>query len=270
MKKSTVFNRFILVALFSSYLFSCSQEDDPQAKQEVPAVPPAATLEMELYSFSEEDASNGRTMAENYWNVTHAKVGFVIWSNIIKLQLAVPTVALAEAFKQQPIVVEEGKWLWTYAVDIDANYQVKLYANDLGNQQVGWEMYLSKSGGFQDYLWVTGTSARSGEAGSWILNDDASELMKIDWKKSSSDTVSELVYTHVKEGSEYENSYVKYQVLDEGDYNVSYNVYLSNEDNLFKVDYNTETQVGRVSDPNRFKDNAWHCWNSDFEDISCE
>ena len=270
MKKVTLFNRFFLIALLSGYLLSCSQEDDPQAATEAPEVPPAATLEMKLYSFSEEDASNGRTMAEGYWNVAHAKVGFVVWSNIIKLQLAVPTIALAEAFKQQPIVVEEGKWLWTYSVDLDANYQVKLYANDRGNQQVGWEMYLSKEGEYKDYLWVTGTSTRSMESGAWTVNEGFSELMKIDWKKDAPNTVTELVYTQVKKGSEYEGSYVKYQVLDEGDYNISYSVYLSNEDNLFEVNYHTETQVGRVSDEKRFKDNAWHCWNSNFEDISCE
>ncbi|MGB3779913.1 MAG: hypothetical protein WA960_16240 [Tunicatimonas sp.] len=270
MRKSTVFNRFVLVALLSSYLFSCSQEDDPQAKQEAPAVPPAATLEMELYSFSEEDASNGRATAEGYWNVVHARVGFIVWNSIIKLQLAVPTIALAEAFKHQPTLVEAGKWRWTYDVEIDGNYQVTLYGSDQKNEQVGWELYLSKKGGFQDFLWVEGTSARNGTQGQWMVNTATSELMKVDWKKGDSDTVTELTYTHVEKDSEYKGSYVKYQALDEGDYNTSYSVYLSNEDNLFKINYNTETLVGQVSDPKRFKDEAWHCWNGDFEDVSCE
>lgn len=271
MKRFTLLNRFLLMALLSSYLFSCSQEDDPQAKQEAPAVPPAATLEMELYSFSEEDASNGRTATEGYWNVVHARLGFVIWSNLVRFQLAVPTIALSEAFKQQPTLVEGGKWRWTYDVELDGNYQVKLYGTDQGDQQVGWEMYLSKEGGFQNFLWVEGTSARNGDQGQWTVNKDASkELMKVDWKKGASDTVTELTYTNVEKDGEYESSYVKYQMLDEGDYNTSYSVYLSNEDNLFKIDYNTETQIGRVSDPKRFEDNAWHCWNSNFEDVSCE
>lgn len=270
MKKFTLFNRFLLMALLSSYLFSCSQEDDPQAKQEAPAVPPAATLEMKLYSFSEEDASNGRSMAEGYWNVTHAKVGFLVWSTIIKLQLAVPTVALSEALKHPVTVVENGKWLRTYDVELDTRYTVKLYASNQGDQRVGWEMYLSKEGGFQDFLWVEGTSNWVGNEGQWTVNTASSELMKIDWKKGSSDTVTELTYTHVEKDSEYEGSYVKYQTLDEGDYNTSYSVYLSNEENLFKINYNTETKVGRVSDPKRFKDEAWHCWNSSFEDVSCE
>ncbi len=271
MKKSTILNRFILIALFSSYLFSCSQEDDPQVKQEAPAIPPAATLEMKLYGFSEEDVSNGRTMAESYRNVAHAKVGFVIWSKIIELQLAVPTIALAEAFKQQPTLMEAGKWRWAYDVELNGNYQVELYASDEGNQQVGWEMYLLKKGGFQDYLWIEGTSARNATQGQWTVNTATSdELMRVDWKRGTSDTVSELTYTHVEVDSKHKGSYVKYQVLDKGDYNISYSVYMSDIDNLFEINYHTEEQVGRVSNPEYFKDNDWRCWNRDFEDVSCE
>ena len=271
MKKVTLLNWFLLITLLSGYLFSCGEKEDPQAAKVAPTVPSAATLEMKVYSFSQEDASNGRATSETKWNAFHASLGFNIWTTIIRAQLAVPTVALAEALKQQPTVVEEGKWLWTYAVDLlDANYQVKLYANDQGNQQVGWEMYLSQEGGFQDYRWVTGTSDRNGKEGQWIVNEGSSELMKVDWDKGQSDTVTELIYTQVKQGSEYEGSYVKYQALDEGDYNVSYSVYLSNEDNLFRINYNTDTHVGQVSNPKHFEDGVWHCWNSDFEDVSCE
>ncbi len=62
----------------------------------------------------------------------------------MKLRLAIPTIALAEAFKQQPTLTEGGKWLWTYKVEAGDNYQVKLYGSAKGDQQVGWEMYLSK------------------------------------------------------------------------------------------------------------------------------
>ncbi len=270
MKKVTFINRFLVMALLSGYLVSCSKEDDPQAMKEAPAVPPAASLDMKIYTFSDEDASNGRTMNEGKWNALHASLGFNIWTTIVKLQVAVPTVALSEAFKQTPTLTEDGRWLWAYDVEVVDDYRVELYAKSKGNQQVGWEMYLSKEGGFQNYLWITGTSDRGSKQGQWIVNKEAAELMRVDWKKGSSDTVTELTYTHLEAGSEYEGSYVKYQTLSEGDYNVAYSVYLSNEASTLKINYHTETQVGRVSDENRFKDDAWHCWNSDFEDVSCE
>ena len=271
MKKVTFINRFLVMALLSGYLIGCSQEDEPQAMQEAPMVPSAATLDMKIYTFSEEDASNSRTMAEGKWNAFHAGWGFNIWAIIVKAQVAVPAAALHEAFKQTPLLTEDDRWLWTYDVEvIGNNYQVELYAKNQGNQQAGWEMYLSKEGGFQDYLWITGTSDRGSKQGQWIVNKEAAELMRVDWKKGSSDTLTELTYTHLEAGSEHEGSYVKYQTLSEGDYNVAYSVYLSNEANTLKVNYHTETQVGRVSDEKRFKDEAWHCWNSDFEDVSCE
>jgi hypothetical protein len=270
MKRITILNRLFLLALLSGCLISCGKEDDPQAEQVAPVVPSAATLDMKIYNFSEEDASNGRTMAEGKWNALHASLGFNIWTTIVKLQVAIPSVALNEAFKQTPTLTSNGRWLWTYNLEAVDNYQVKLYAKNQGDQQVGWEMYLSKEGGFQNYLWVTGTSDRSSKQGQWIVNKEGDELMRVDWKKESSDTVTELVYTHLEAGSEYEGSYVKYQTLNEGDYNVAYSVYLSNEDNTLNINYHTETLVGRVSDEKRFKDKAWHCWNSDFEDISCE
>ncbi len=103
------------------------------------------------------------------------------------------------------------------------------------------------------------------------MNKENSEkLMSVDWKRGESDAATELTYTHVEKGDQYEGSYVKYQAFDEGDFNTSYRVYLTTIDNLFKVDYHTETKAGRVSDPNRFEDEAWHCWNGSFEDVSCE
>ncbi|MGB3850692.1 MAG: hypothetical protein WA958_12040 [Tunicatimonas sp.] len=270
MNKIIPLNRLFLMALLSGYLIGCSQKDDPQAELAAPAVPSAATLDMKIYTFSEKDNSNGRTMAEGKLNAFYAGLGFNIWTAILKLQVAVPSVALNEAFKQTPTLTSDGQWLWTYSVEAVDNYQVKLYAKDQGDEQVGWEMYLSKEGFFQDYLWITGTSDRSSKQGQWIVNREGAELMRVDWKKASSDTVTELTYTHLEAESKYEGSYVKYQTLSEGDYNVAYSVYLSNEDNKLNINYHTETLVGRVSNKKHFDDEAWHCWNSDFEDVSCE
>ena len=272
--KKNVISRSLLTIFLAGYLFSCSEDTNEIAQESAPKVPPASTFAMDLSAFPTSDGpSNGRT-AESRWNHAHAAWNFGFWHVVTTVHLVVPVAAFRESFNHQAeYLADEQRWLRKYQVPVGQDtYEAKLYAK-LSDSDVKWEMYLSKEGVYEDFKWYTGTSKFDGTGGSWTVSIDPEgsprEALQIDWIKEG-ENVAELQYTSIDQANEYFDSYIKAGKSESDDFNTYYQVYNSKEENLLKVEFNTETKVGRVADTKRFKDEAWHCWNASLEDIVCE
>lgn len=261
--------------LSAAMLTSCSKEDevvdDPGP---APVVPPAATFAMDFSTFpTEDEASNGR-IEESKAHYGYAAINFVFWQSWLTVHLAIPVVAFKAALEQEATYIPaEQRWVWSYEVSEGQHtYEADLYAK-VTDGSVKWEMYVSKSGGFQDFMWYKGTSALDGTKGSWTVSiepeKNAREGLLIEWEKED-DEIASISYTSIDQGSENEDSYITYGKTSETDFDSFYHVYISSEENLMKIDFNSETKAGRVQSAKYFQDDAWHCWSSQLVDIDCE
>ena len=272
MKKHLI-GKSLLTCLLAGYLFSCSEDTNEVAQETAPTIPPVSTFAMDLSAFPSDDASNGRT-AEAKWNYGHAALSFGFWHTVTAAQLVVPVAAFRASFNHQAeYLADEQRWQWKYQVPVGQDaYEAKLYAK-LAADQVEWEMNLSKEDVYEDFVWYTGISKFDGSGGSWTVHTDPEgsprAALQIDWMKEGEE-VAELQYTSIDESSDYHDSYIKVGVSESADFNTYYQVFNSKEGNLLKIEYNTETKAGRVADAKRFEDDAWHCWNANFEDTTCE
>ncbi len=272
--KKNVIGRSLLTVFLASYLFSCSDDTNEIAQETAPTIPPVATFAMDLSAFPTADnPDNGRTAAFKL-NYAHAALNFGFWHAVTTVQLVVPVAAFRESFNHEAeYLANEQRWRWKYQVPVGQdNYEAKLYAK-LSDSDLKWEMHLSKEGVYEDFKWYTGTSKFDGTGGSWTVSIDPEgsprAALQIEWKKEG-EHVAELQYTSIDQSNEYVDSYIKVGKSESDDFDTYYQVYNSKEENLLKVEFNTETKVGRVADAERFKDEAWHCWNASLEDTVCE
>ena len=275
MKKANA-SKLLLLAVVLGFFASCSEDETVEAANDpttAPVLPPVNTFLIDTAAFSAGAASNGRLQQGEYTNSGHAYFSYVGWQTALTLYLAQPAVAFRNAFDQEARYnAEEDRWEWIYDVDVwGSTFQIDLYGEKV-ESNAQWEMYISQAGGYQDVLWFSGTSALDGSGGRWDVNTDPEnprEALQIEWKKTDG-KIPYVKYTSVDEQSDVYQNYIEYGTLTEGNFNVFYNIYSSDEDNLLKIEYNTETQQGRASDAKRFGSADWQCWNSDFQNVDCE
>ena len=226
------------------------------------------------FSFQTEQdgAGNGRLNGEyDHWALAAGNV--VFWQSFLTLNLAIPVVAFHKSFDQKAeYVTGEKKWRWTYSFDEGQHtYKAKLIGK-LDGDAVKWEMYVTKSGVYEDFLWYSGTSSLDEKHGSWIVygnpDGDRKPVLSIDWKRES-DKIAEIKYTNIQEGSNDKGSYIYYGSTGKSDFDVFYDVNLKSEGSLVEIEYNTTTKIGRVKSKKHFGDELTRCWNSNLVNIEC-
>ncbi len=270
MKMTNLFHRLLLLLVCVGFLASCSEEEDATAQDSAPTLPSAAVFSVNL---PKADAESGRYQSGKYENAFHALSNYYGWQIALELYLAHPTISFAAAIQQQPeYLKDEDRWVWSFNTDLEGNvYQVNLYGRKAG-ESAAWEMYVSQEDGFQDLLWLSGTSALDGTEGTWRIRtntENPKDALQIEWEVSNGD-IPYAKYTGLDKDSNVYLNYIEYGSLSEGSFNVFYNVYSNTADNLLKIEYNNQTKIGRVTDSAKFGDSLWHCWNSDYQDIDCQ
>lgn len=255
------------------FLISCSEDEEvTQQEATAPELPPAAVFAVDFPGFDGE-ADNGRSQEEGYDNAIHAFLNYRGWQTALELHLAHPAIAFGAAVNQEPrYLADEDRWVWVLETDfLGKTYQVDLYGQKVDDRSV-WEMYVSQEDGFQDALWLEGYSALDGSGGAWAVRTNTKNpknALSIEWKASEG-AIPYAKYTGLDAASDVYRNYIEYGSRTEGDFSVFYNIFDSSEDNLLKIEHNRETKVGRVSDPARFGNQDWYCWNSDYQNVSCE
>lgn len=257
---------------------ACSPDaDDDVSTENAPAIPPAATLVIPFDEFPEDTVSSANIGNEHtvqpltVQNFTHAGTHIVVWNTLIKVGLAVPVGAFLESFNHFATIRSDGTWVWAYSVDVAGSlHVVELHAVKV-DQDISWELYVTRPGFYQDFNWISGISAIDGSQGYWILREapaSPNDLLRIDWTYDKQSDTGTLEYTNIKPESPENGGYIAYGAdINLQPYDAYYDIYNKGLDNLVQIEWNRTTHAGRVRNPNFFGDDEWHYWDDQLQDI---
>lgn len=257
MKK--ILSQFVAIALLCVTLFMAGCEKE---KDNGPALPPVTSFALDLSAFSTQGDLKSVDTMSNF----HLVVGAVsYWNLVLSLSLAVPVAAYAEAFNHDAVRIDDDSWQWSYSVN--ETYSAKLTA-DVLSDSIYLTMYITKEGDYDDAVWYTGKCDILRTGGEWTVYDvplaSQTAWLFIEWNADYEENTFDIKYLNVKPEAQYEGSYIEYGITNDTEYNSFYNLYNSESNMLYEVDYNTETHVGTVTDGlNQL------CWDEDFTNTLC-
>lgn len=273
MKKSG----FLFALLFAATFIvqSCQKDaNDPYAGKEAPQLPAPATFVMPMdktfEEFTEDDLYD-----RSATNWVHAAANVLVWNTILTANLVVPVLAFHESFNHPAVYQGYGVWLWEYSVsDNSGTYHAKLYGELLATEEVKWDMYVSKVGGFTDVHWYTGITAWDQSYATWTLNFNPinpQPFIGIQYQADNGNGVASIRYTNIIPGNAGNGGYIEYRegAYNGGDFDRAYDVFKIEIDNLLEINWNNADHHGRVKDQEKFGDTDWHCWDTALQDTQC-
>jgi len=283
--------RFILVVMAVLLLTTagCGNSDidgdDGDGGADAPMVPPAYTLVPNFGELgnTESSASADETLADPMLkrqsgtdtgvsitagciidNYAHASLNVGFWNLALTVTLAVPAWSFAEAFHHDPVLQEDGSWLWSYSATIlSVLHTAELYGS-LVDGEVHWDMYITKDGFYEDFPWYSGVSNLPATEGAWTIKkspDDPSDWIVIDWSREVSNATWQVRYMNIQAGDDNEGGFIEYGIIDDDTYDAFYDIYNAAEENHVEIDAGTTSNEGRVRNPAHFGDEDWHYWD---------
>lgn len=253
----------MILALVSGFILtSC------KGKDEQPDLPPASSMKMDFSSFG---GSSGKT-ADSTGNWGYSAVNVGVWNVVLYLNLVVPTGAFAESFNHDPKWDRKDEhWIWAYDFNWLAHYNAQLHGWIEGDH-VNWEMHISQTGGFQDVIWFSGTSALDNSNGSWVLNKDGNDpksYISMNWTKVS-DTEMDITFTNILSGDPGQGDYIHAgHTTADPRWDRFYTIYHTSDSHTTEIEWHHLNQNGRVKDSVWFGDSNWHCWDELHVDAVC-
>lgn len=274
---------YILTTCIILFFVSCDNTGDTIENGKI-ELPPYESMVVDFSDFM-NDSNSGKSASASKvgGNWLYSRIVVGVWNTALFTTLAVPVASFKSAFAHKPEYLGDNKWQWLYTVDgFTGQYSARL-TGELADGEVLWNMHLTRTGigSFEEFLWFTGASASDGTSGHWILNQSAEfpdPMLRIDWEVENEE-IGNIKYTWVRELDDenntdlFKNSYLEYG-LQEGDYNVFYNIHAYSADMEDFVDvnikWNKTAYNGRVQAPSYFNDELWHCWDTSGDDVTCE
>jgi len=272
MKKAGIV--IILSVLITVLAFqSCTKEESQALK--APQLPDAKMMAMDFNGFDTVDPD--QRLVSNW---LHAAVNVYFWTITVADIIKVPVMAVVGAFQQDAVYQGQNTWLWAYQVNLpEGNFTVELYGSLTDQDEVHWEMYVSKEGEFDDVLWVSGATAYDQSYSNWILNkfsEDPADpygevpFISIEYSQDFEDETENIRYTNIIPGNPGNGGYIQYGTIVDDDFPVFYDIYRIETDNYTMIQYDPVTKYGRVKDFQRFHDYEWRCWDANRNNIDCE
>ena len=276
---------FVLVLLISISLIQSCKLDDPIVDDNngvAPELPPTESFIMSFDGFESADttgltrqASQNRTVS-TYQNWFYSASNVVIWNAVLTINLYIPVASFYESFNHNAEFQGNKTWLWAY--DFNGNngekFSAKLYGKILDSDEVQWDMYISKEGGFQDVHWYNGITAIDRSYANWTLNhlpNNPTAYLGVEYTRDASNNIASIRYTNINPNSSDKGDYIEYEVDNSStsDFNKSYDVYRIGIDNLLQIQWNDPEKDGRVKSSEHFGDDEWHCWDTNLMDVDC-
>lgn len=256
-RKMIIYVTGILV-FFTVIIIACEKEK----KSSAPELPPLSTFSIQAGTFSETQKATG-----TYNNFLTAALVTGYWNTVITAYLAVPVASYAEAFNHEAQRLDNNTWEWTYQVVVqDTTYTANLFAF-IESDGINMEMHISKEGGFQDFVWYTGTFNLQRTEGHWTIQDNPQSDMtwlNILWHHDYEAETFDIQYTNVYPTGDYKDSYIKYGIRTNNAYDAFYTIYSSPDDKTYEINLNTTTHEGRI-----LYETLWHCWDTNYQDMVC-
>jgi len=269
-----VWRGLCIMLLGALLLPSCNKEKD----ETPPQLPPESSMVIDFSDFQHNTKSDPGLISDaqqeaTAWSWLNAAAHVTIWNTIITVGLAVPVAAFRESFNHESTYLGKKEWSWTYDVTVfDAVYTADLHGT-IKDTTVLWEMYVSRAGVFQDFLWYYGEVNFARTQGYWIMNESPAkqnELLRIDWLRMPEADVAEIKYTNVQPGGAENGGYIQYGIFDDVNYDRFYDIYVASAQRLVNIKWNSDTKEGRIKDPYLYLDENWRCWDINLQDIQCE
>ena len=270
---------FLFVAIFVTMVTACKDTEEQSTNiSDAPMLPPVASMSIDFDAVTEPQQQSvsiagavvepsAATQSSSYFAFAAFQVGG--WSTLIKIGMAVPVAAFVESFRHLPIKQPDGSWVRTYAVTVsNVLYTAQLYSK-LEDEQVHWDMYISKEGEYTRFNWFSGVSEIGAGSGYWIINKNPTDpipLVQIDWNWDRVSDTGDVRFTNIEpEGAE-NGGYIYYGNNEPEPYQAFYDIYNKGQDNLIEIEMNTDTHEGRVRNLQHFGNEDWHYWDSRLRD----
>jgi len=285
-KKWHIWLLMIAAALMLSMAGCGDNDPDGDDDDDAPTIPPAYTLAPDFSSMGGGRAGSAATdpvaPAEalklpdtqtggavihgsscSQANYTHAALQVGFWNTALWLTLAVPSWSFVEAFNHDPVLRDDGSWVWSYEVN-RVGVTAELHGAFVDGE-VRWRMYVSKQDDYEDFLWYRGTSNLPATEGTWTLKNnptDQEDWIGIEWSRSIANQTWQVTYTNIRTDDDNEGGFINYGIDGENDYDAFYDIYNIVDDNLVQIDSNTTTEAGRVTNEVYFGDDLWRYWDA--------
>ncbi len=259
----------LLVVLLSSFLMTNCKRDKPGDQ---PELPPQAAFVMDMSTYgSAKDTSLKTSVSYRNWGTAFIEVG--IWNILLTIGLAVPVASYSAAINTTPTYIGDGVWEWnyTYSDTVFKDTYTSSLKGEVKDGEVKWSMYISKAGGFQNFLWYTGVCDFDHTKGYWILNESPwlpGQLLRIDWNNNGTG-IYDIKYTNVKVGASENGGYIHYGITSNTPFNAYYEIFNKGANNTSTIEWNTTTKEGHITDPAVFGNTSYYCWNTLLRDTTC-
>jgi len=196
MKKVT--DLFLILIIIAGLTTGCNKD-----REDPPVLPPAESMTIDFSNFNTEK-KRSYSLSKGIENVNWEFSAFVagLWNSMIVTTLAIPVMTFNMALDAEPVYVNDRTWEWRYEARIfTATYKSRL-TGQIRADDIEWKMYVSRegTGGFDEFLWIQGTSKPDGTGGQWILNYSSSHkepVLQIDWSGNGT-SVEIIKYTYVR------------------------------------------------------------------------
>ncbi len=255
--------KITLILLISAMILNTSCD---KKNEETPEIPPESTFKMDFSDFDKNNKSLDTINAN--WN--HASLNVGVWNLVVTANMIIPVAAFREAFNHEGVYQDDGSWIWSYTI---SNHTAALHA-EIDGDYVLWEMYLTESGEYADFLWYTGKSRIDGKSGTWSLNQsptvNSDGYIDIIWNRDVTAGTADIKYTNVISGAAGNGGYISYGIDPAQSLNAFYDIYAVELNNLTEIEWNSINKNGRIKNPNHFGDSEWHCWTATLEDTTCQ
>jgi len=264
--------RFLAATLLVIAILSCSKDEEIPEPQPAPSIPPASTFAIDFSDYTNIDTSAYKsTQTYNNWGWSALNAG--IWNVVLTITFAIPVASFYEAFNHQGVWnPSEGKWIWSYNFMAGGVMHLAELKASLVSEGVKWEMYISKTNAFNDFLWYHGLANLTNTQGEWHLNENPNnpgEIILIEWHRNTTGTESDIKYTNVKVGAPENGGYIFYGINTSSPFDAYYHIYGASADNLLTIEWSRTNKNGRVKDEDHFGNAEWHCWDELLMDIVC-
>jgi len=214
--------------------------------------------------------------AQSYGNWGWAVLNVAVWNTVIGVTLGVPVASFEEAFNHEPEPQDDGSWVWSYTFDVvQIQYEAELHGR-LVPDEFQWEMYITRDGEFDHFLWYSGVCDFLSEEGVWTFYknpDEPRPFVEAEWHWESSTDTGDLKFTNIEPGSPENGGYITFGVNGGfaygGLYDSYYNIYNKGLENHTDIEWNETSLEGHIRDSLHYQDSEWHCWDSNLEDTEC-
>lgn len=261
MKKYLNFRVLALISVAISLMLSFNS-CDKEIVDNRPVLPPVESMVMDFSDFDEQPGK--KSASASYENFLHSYFSVLFWNVASTVTLALPVTAYGVALQQTPDYLGDNTWEWDFDFPLNSlNYTATLTGIRISNEEFSMEMVIASAlTPNQGVKWFDGVVRYDHTQATWNLYKDGSvKILEAEWNKDFVTEEADLTYTYTEPGQAETGSYIMLAYEPQEFYDAAYTISLVAGETV--IQWNTTTIEGRVKDPVKFEDFAWHCWDTE-------